>query len=367
MLRGHTQYFWIDQMSINQNNEVEKGSQIPLMGDIFRSATFVLVWLGEEDYHSHITGKLVTEVERSGLEVRDVVKTIFEPSISVLHGPNGEMRIRQFSDTEIDAVSNFILRPWFGRLWTYQELLLGRDIGLWCGKTVITWESLVTTVLVAGAFGNVESYGSFVDGWGGRGAIIRNHYWPLPTILSRASARLSCSDVRDKVYALLSLQSPSDRLDIQVNYNLSPKEVFTMTAQAMVRKWNNLEILQYVQPPKQGDVPELFSWVPDWTRNTAPTTLMHHGLFSSDRGRMHLSESCFLRNDEILRARRKIVDTIEAPLFEQEFDTYKVIPFRMTTHVIKMVKQRMEELLKTINRNNFAERLKLRFSLDQPP
>ena len=37
---------WIDAVCINQNDDTEKASQIPLMASIFTLAKHVLVWLG---------------------------------------------------------------------------------------------------------------------------------------------------------------------------------------------------------------------------------------------------------------------------------------------------------------------------------
>jgi hypothetical protein len=39
---------WVDQISINQKDTVERGSQVGLMNSIYRRATRVLVWLGED-------------------------------------------------------------------------------------------------------------------------------------------------------------------------------------------------------------------------------------------------------------------------------------------------------------------------------
>ncbi|KAH9208896.1 heterokaryon incompatibility, partial [Leptodontidium sp. 2 PMI_412] len=38
--------FWIDSVCINQNDDVEKTEQLPLMTEIYRRARLVIVWLG---------------------------------------------------------------------------------------------------------------------------------------------------------------------------------------------------------------------------------------------------------------------------------------------------------------------------------
>lgn len=42
-----TRVLWIDAISINQHNDKEKSSQIPLMQTIYAQAAHVIVWLGE--------------------------------------------------------------------------------------------------------------------------------------------------------------------------------------------------------------------------------------------------------------------------------------------------------------------------------
>ncbi|KAI4926776.1 hypothetical protein J4E85_007071 [Alternaria conjuncta] len=41
------EYFWIDALCINQSDDVEKSLQVQRMGDIYKNAKEVLVWLGD--------------------------------------------------------------------------------------------------------------------------------------------------------------------------------------------------------------------------------------------------------------------------------------------------------------------------------
>lgn len=42
-----TRSIWVDAICINQNDEDDKRRQVPLMTEIYRSASPVLVWLGK--------------------------------------------------------------------------------------------------------------------------------------------------------------------------------------------------------------------------------------------------------------------------------------------------------------------------------
>lgn len=43
---GFEKLLWIDALSIDQDNIQERNHQVAMMGDIYSSATFVLVWFG---------------------------------------------------------------------------------------------------------------------------------------------------------------------------------------------------------------------------------------------------------------------------------------------------------------------------------
>ncbi|KAF2185813.1 heterokaryon incompatibility, partial [Zopfia rhizophila CBS 207.26] len=38
---------WVDGTCINQENDIEKGAQVPMMRDIYAKAKSVIVWLGK--------------------------------------------------------------------------------------------------------------------------------------------------------------------------------------------------------------------------------------------------------------------------------------------------------------------------------
>jgi hypothetical protein len=53
------QWFWVDFLCINQDDDIEKGSQVSLMASIYRSADKVIAWLGEEDAHTEEAANLI--------------------------------------------------------------------------------------------------------------------------------------------------------------------------------------------------------------------------------------------------------------------------------------------------------------------
>lgn len=95
---GETVHLWIDAICINQKNPKEKNSQIPLMADIYTSASEVYVWLGgcadDSDF--------VMEILRNNREEH------YKSSRFIL------------------GLFEILLRPWWTRTWIVQEFVLNK-------------------------------------------------------------------------------------------------------------------------------------------------------------------------------------------------------------------------------------------------
>jgi Heterokaryon incompatibility protein (HET) len=69
-------YIWCDALCINQSDDKEKSVCIPIMGDIFASATTVIVWLGNdtkylEDFEwLHVADSMIVETYKALNESR---------------------------------------------------------------------------------------------------------------------------------------------------------------------------------------------------------------------------------------------------------------------------------------------------------
>ncbi|KAF2204775.1 hypothetical protein GQ43DRAFT_355906, partial [Delitschia confertaspora ATCC 74209] len=46
--RNRKRFIWVDKLCINQQDEVERGQQVRQMGNIYRTASRVVVWLGRD-------------------------------------------------------------------------------------------------------------------------------------------------------------------------------------------------------------------------------------------------------------------------------------------------------------------------------
>ena len=117
---------WVDQICINQTNTTEKSAQVVRMGQIYRNAERVVVWLGDEDFD---TAKATTFARRT-FEIE-----LFE---SLLQDP-------QYREERL-ALLRLLQRPWFKRRWVIQEVALARDVTVRCGRHTVSWDCLSTMI-----------------------------------------------------------------------------------------------------------------------------------------------------------------------------------------------------------------------------
>ncbi len=119
-------FFWVDALCINQPDNDEKSSQIPLMWEIYNGAFNVCVWLGTHDDESPRAMDFINEiVELDNLE-----------------------QLVQNTETsgKWAALSNLMRRPWFSRRWIVQEIALAKTATLHCGESWVSWRDFADAI-----------------------------------------------------------------------------------------------------------------------------------------------------------------------------------------------------------------------------
>ena len=151
--KGGHRTLWIDAICINQSDDQERSTQVPLMKFIFLRASSVLIWLGRgnpemfellqlwlQGYTDQFTNMNLlglqgysdqfTDMNQLGLQGysdrfnKKTKKTLFE-------GPAFE-RLAEFIDF-------LLLQPWWHRTWTFQEVCLARNAEILWGNRSIPW------------------------------------------------------------------------------------------------------------------------------------------------------------------------------------------------------------------------------------
>ena len=284
---------WIDSICINQEDSQEKSEQVCLMAEIYARAENVLVWLGVED---DITASAISCLE-SLARLRNVSfdeLTLEEIDASIGFRPwNSNKNDRTYIPHDHWRSFKRLLceRPWFRRVWVYQEIAMAHRATVICGIHAIDWDILYTACntihalnIHTGQRGTPRDASTIVAHILSMGhrreAILRLRgrqetelqgpatIYPNFEALLCEFRSLEATDPRDKVYALLAVTLIDETLP-KPDYSLSVRQVYTSIARNLLGAdgYHNLRCLSYVQ--KTNEIYELPSWVPDWTRQFA--------------------------------------------------------------------------------------------------
>lgn len=111
--RNDEKTLWVDAVCINQKDNVEKGPQVQMMGQIYSKAAQVLVWLGPAADGSD---ELLERMYQDITEEQTSDETLQNSSLAMMG------------------------RPWFTRIWVQQEIALAaRDPTMCCGRHALSW------------------------------------------------------------------------------------------------------------------------------------------------------------------------------------------------------------------------------------
>ena len=133
---------WVDALSINQNDTQEKSQQVAMIGRIFQRATGVVAWLGE---HADGSDKLLKRLATCGTSLNELQQPseISGVGAGVQEGASHTERlIEGEQEARLKLWKAFLNRPWFGRTWIIQEVVLAKSLTLHCGSDALRWEQL---------------------------------------------------------------------------------------------------------------------------------------------------------------------------------------------------------------------------------
>ncbi|KAK8023748.1 heterokaryon incompatibility protein-domain-containing protein [Apiospora rasikravindrae] len=247
---------WIDALCINQADTGEKSIQVPLMTVIYKSAVRVLVWLGPECDNSALAMRLI---EFTGARVEVDWASYAYTGVDDDYEADVEAEFdTAFSDlANVDPVYSLLEREWFKRVWVRQEVFLARQAVVFCGTSAMGWADFRKGALVlASEFFGIQKATSLMYLVG---------TFPIDWFEVRDVLKgLQCANPRDRVYGLLALIDTNDAGLPEVDYSLSPAEVYTAVATHVFRNAEALHILMSCEltPDRMADLP---SWVPDWS------------------------------------------------------------------------------------------------------
>lgn len=210
-----TRSMWIDALSINQEDIMERSKQVPRMGDIYSTATKVIIWLGEEDSNStravELLDQLGSRLEQSEMAGR---RTRYKDSTRL-----------PWTESDWEAIQELLTRPWFTRIWILQEVQLAREAVVYCGSAQISWKSMKDAIhaVYRNSHVPIAGFRQAIDEADNTADDFLSH--DVEETLLRASSR-GATDPKDKIFGVLNILSQGVRDRIEVNYDFGVVEVY---------------------------------------------------------------------------------------------------------------------------------------------
>jgi len=196
---------WIDAVCVDQKNLEERSQQVNRMADIFSKASKVLVWLGPAKYDSSLALELFQEIASYVYVDKRTEKLV---AISDHEDWADKYYGLPFQEDELKAILHLFRRPWFSRLWIWQEVhLSSNDPVLICGNLEMSWSAFRTAAICLyqkpqDKFDGLLEYFDLHE-------VVYSLCIGMPGAsveeLLYRTKRCQCTDPRDRIYAILSL------------------------------------------------------------------------------------------------------------------------------------------------------------------
>ncbi|SMY22197.1 unnamed protein product [Zymoseptoria tritici ST99CH_1A5] len=114
------------------------------MGQIYRAASGVVVWLGEESDGSSAAMQLPRRI-------RKYWPSLYDNPRELLQSNKTPDNIDRWQTGVWTAFMSLLERPWWRRIWAIQEVVCAREIILTCGTATAVWDDFVKLVQVIDA------------------------------------------------------------------------------------------------------------------------------------------------------------------------------------------------------------------------
>jgi hypothetical protein len=259
--REKPRVLWIDAICVNQQDLEERSSQVNRMADIYSKVTRVVVWLGPQSHDSALALKCI-ETASSNISVNwenSTMAPLSAESEPLWSDKDSKM---PFNEAQVLAIAGLFSRSWFERLWVRQEISLARDAIAMCGPQSVPW--LAIRDIVFYIYVRVKPQDLIDSLPMQRQEMLLNlcrGRWNRSFGLLLSEAKYSiCSDPRDKVFALLSLIRPGEKIKIEPDYTKSVYEVYQDVMVQFITA-GGLQLLSTIEMHENLEgVP---SWVPD--------------------------------------------------------------------------------------------------------
>lgn len=319
----HTNYqqnaIWIDAICINQNDNIERASQVKLMDVIYTNAALVKIWLGKADDsplnlyaeqdvslpsqrrqlwrqrpQRNVPSDAPFHVKRPGFHLGQygkmpvILAFIAQALRNVNAGNDHRTELGSSADTihrnllcgfpspsskEWDVIREFFSNQWFQRIWVMQEVVLAKQAIAIMGNWQIEWAAIgqaaawfqgngfaLPTITLRGEMEDLLPVSKAAAMWHMHSTPGKRQ--PLLQVLQDFRGRQATVNA-DRVYAAFSLAEETRRTNhlhplIEPAYDKPYYEVYRNLALPRHRKWRSLSIISRIWNSRRENVSMVF-------------------------------------------------------------------------------------------------------------
>ena len=153
---GRASKIWVDAICIDQSNTEERNHQVQQMRSIYASAAETIIYLGPSRTDNTVivfnAARELENKQRSSFRrwpnifttlASHVSKTGVIDTLALVQKSNksaSKIRVRDW------FLSNILDRPWFTRVWVFQELVFSQNPWVQCGIHILSWDNFMAAL-----------------------------------------------------------------------------------------------------------------------------------------------------------------------------------------------------------------------------
>ena len=277
-LRRGSRTLWVDAICINQQDLRERGHQVKIMGDVFRKARLVRVWLDADVDPQSQAFRMASRLEGPSTDGLFVASDRRELRCMVCLG--------DFDPEFWKPLREIFENPYWERIWTQQEYFLARKLQLHLPRGTLAPEPLirfnealqrsardprgVSSLLPISYVGKYKKT-LFVSQYAGFRALRKQNsqqpsFKSIPLIyLFLSSSELKAADSRDRVYGLMGIATDCGQNDIEPDYDMSLLLTYQQVMQHYIRQYQSIDFLCNYSIGHDHSLP---SWLPSPTKGS---------------------------------------------------------------------------------------------------
>ncbi|KAK7993829.1 hypothetical protein PG989_007210 [Apiospora arundinis] len=255
---------WVDAVCIDQSCDQEgsiqeRNHQIKLMGMVYKTASFVLVWLGPEEESTPKVFEFCELAQRLPENHQQQGDT--DPTTELMLN-----RLKTMIDN--DDIMNFFWciteSPWFFRMWTVQEIAFASEAFLIIGPRSLGWNAFLRGydyLVLNTVFGTFNYFQVNLRRDTIRYARLYPHTtFNIPSL--QAIRNLQCARPHDKIYGMYAILALLEIPLEDPDYDQPVTELIDKITLSLIQHFKSLSFMMLTLPSSSS--PGRPSWAPDW-------------------------------------------------------------------------------------------------------